>query len=282
VDENNIAVFMMIRFVVAFLVDQIFAVNILAQWLLYVEFTLHGSRDILRRRYGIAMIPLAVAVVLMILSIPIAFMSNAPFNRALVYAALVLISNLVLIFYIIAAYAVLFYERKRNRIPEYIRLTPTILCVLAGFVTRFLPAFFDHPVLPLFFALGLIFADYYLYRRLDSIDPKTGFFNRRYLPALIKFSRKNKLTGATVFRFKVQRGSDVLSSILKIWAPDQCKTVAMGDGEFLMISGPVKDSLSERFIELLTEQVKNRGIPMEAAYETDYDSAMDAIISRYV
>ena len=89
-------------------------------------------------------------------------------------------------------------------------------------------------------------------------------------------------TAATVSRFKVQRGSDVLSSILKIWAPDQCKTVAMGDGEFLMISGPVKDSLSERFIELLTEQVKNRGIPMEAAYETDYDSAMDAIISRYV
>ncbi len=31
VNENNIAVFMMIRFVVAFLVDQIFAVNILAR-----------------------------------------------------------------------------------------------------------------------------------------------------------------------------------------------------------------------------------------------------------
>ena len=40
-----------------------------------------------------------------------------------------------------------------------------ILCVLAGFVARFLPALFDHPVLPLFFALGLIFADHYLYRR---------------------------------------------------------------------------------------------------------------------
>lgn len=121
-----------------------------------------------------------------------------------------------------------------------------IICVLAGFVTKYLPALFDHPLL-------------------------WG-----------SSSQITICTGATVFRFKVQRGSDVLSSILKIWAPDQCKTIAMGDGEFLMISGPVKDSLSERFIELLTEQVKNRGIPMEATYETDYDSAMDAIISRYV
>lgn len=152
-------------------------------------------------------------------------------------------------------------------------------CIVAGCITHMF--YSDYPVLPLFFAPGLLFADYYMYRRLNNIDPKTGLFNRGYLQVLISLSKKQQLKGATVIRFQVQRGSEVMISILKAWKPEECKLIAMGDGLFLLVSGPVKDFIVERFISLITEQAKNEGLPVEADYETDREGAMDALLEKY-
>ena len=35
------------------------------------------------------------------------------------------------------------------------------------------------------YAVGLMFADYYMFRRLSYMDPDTGFFNERYLEVLL-------------------------------------------------------------------------------------------------
>ena len=39
--------------------------------------------------------------------------------------------------------------------------------------------------------------------------------------------------------------------ILKLWAPEMSKTITMGDGLFLMICDPVKDMVTNRFIQLV-------------------------------
>ncbi len=282
-DEENVFFLLMIRFLIAWVIEQIFCVTLLAQWLIYVEYTLHQSRDLIRRRYPAAMIPFIAASSMMIISLPIGFWRSAPFDSELVYALLILLSHAVFMFYIIAAYVVLFLEKKRNRLPAYIRLTPTSLCMIVGFTSNlFLPFIIaDYPVLPFFFALGLLFADYYMYRRLKYIDPHTGLFNRKYLPLLITVARKKELKGVTVIRFKVNRGSDVMASLLKSWEPDQCKTISMGDGVFLLAAEPLTDSLAERFISLLTEQVKNRGIPVEADFRTDREGPMHELLMKY-
>lgn len=278
-DEDNVGYLLLTRFVVAWVIDQIFAVTLLAQWLIYVEYTLHRSRDLIRRRYPAAMVMFFAAAGMMAVSLPVAFWHDAPFDRILVYIVLSIISHVILLLFIIAAYVVLYLEKKRNRIPEYIRLTPTTLCVITGFVVNlFLTEEFS--ILPFFFALGLLFADFYMYRRLKNIDPKTGLFNRRYLSVLKKTAAEQKLKGATFFRFKVKRGSDVMAEILKAWVPEPCRTVIMGDGLFLVVSAPIAGALSERFIFLVTEQAKNRGIPVEADSLTDRKEPMDKLLGR--
>lgn len=283
-DKDNVFILLLVRFLIAWVIEQIFCVTLLAQWLIYVEYTLHQSRDLIRRRYPVAMIPFLAASAMMIISLPIGFWRSAPFNSEHVYALLIVVSHSVFAFYLIAAYVVLYREKKRNRLPAYIRLTPTSLCMIVGFVSNLFLTFIieDYPVLPFCFALGLLFADYYMYRRLKYIDPHTGFYNRKYLPVLIAVSKKKELKGVSVIRFRVNRGSDVMAAILKSWRPDQCKIIKMEDGLFFLVSEALTDSLSDRFISLLSEQAKERGIPVSADFETDREGPMDELLRKYI
>ena len=282
INEDNLAFYGIIGFTVPFVLNQIFACMLLAQWLIYVEYTLHQSRDLIRRRYAVAMVPFIAAVIMMILSVPIAFWKNAPFNHEHVYTMLTIISHTILVLYIAAAYFILYLEKKRNRIPAYIRLTPTSVCMFAGYAAGMFTPLGAYPVLPFSFALGLLFADYYMYRRLRHIDPKTGFYNRKYLPVLIKFSKKNRLTGATVIRFRERDKNGALAAILKSWEPDLSKTIIMGDGVYLMVSEAVNNSVSDRFIDLVAQQAESRGIAVEADYETDREGLMGELLEKYV
>lgn len=267
------------------LVDLIFAITLLAQWLIYVEYTLHQSRDLIRRRYKAAFFVFVAGIALMVISIPVLFWWTAPFNNYLLYKILSIFSHIILFSFAIAVYVVWFRERKRNRIPAYIHLTPTMLCMIAGFTINLLleEVFIsDYSVLPLAYALGLLFADYYQYRRLSHIDPDTRLFNSSYLSAVITLAKKKKLTGATVIRFKVPRAIEKSSAILKSWEPELTKTINMGDGLFLLVSEPVKDIVADRFISLLSEQFKNEGIPVDISYETDRDAPLDEMLSKYL
>ena len=51
---------------------------------------------------------------------------------------------------------------------------------------------------------------------------------------------------------------------------------------FLMICDPVKDMVTNRFIQLFREQAVNEGIPVDISYETDTNAPLDQIISRYI
>lgn len=282
-DEDNVMPLLLTRFLIAWVVEQIFTVTLMAQWLIYVEYTLHQSRDLIRRRYTTAMIPFIAASSMMIISLPIGFCRTAPFDSSLVYTVLIILSHMVILFYLIAPYVVLFRERKRTRLPAYIRLTPTSLCMIVGIVSNLFLTFLiqDYPVLPFFFSLGLLFADYYMYRRLNYIDPDTGFNNRRFLPVLINHAKKKHLKGVTVIRIRVKRGSNTAAKLLKSWKPEQCRIITMGDGLFLIVSGALEDSVSERFIALVTKQLKNKGLPAEADYFTDHEGNVDAILRNY-
>ena len=55
----------------------------------------------------------------------------------------------------------------------------------------------------------------------------------------------------------------------------------MGAGLFLLVSEAVSDSVSERFLSLLTEQAKELGLSVEAGCETDPKAPVDKILTKY-
>lgn len=285
VGDNIDVFFVFIVYGIPRIFDMIFTVTLLAQWLIYVEYTLHQSRDRIRRRYPAVFAVFVAAALLLLINIATLLWRNAPFDRFVVYTVISAFTQIVLFLFVIAAYVILYREKKRNRVPAYIRLTPTTLCMIAGFATKLLLGntfISDYSFLPLFYALGLLFADYYMYRRLSTIDPKTGLYNRSYLSALIAFAKKKKLRGATVVLFRAPRANDLMAQIIKSWEPDLSKTINMGDGRFLLISEPARNNVVERFIFLISEQLKSEGIPVDASFETDRDAPLDEILRKYL
>ena len=57
------------------------------------------------------------------------------------------------------------------------RLAPTVLATIAGYLLYFLTRYH---LVPLGYAVGLMFMDYFLFRRLSYIDPESGFYNEKY------------------------------------------------------------------------------------------------------
>ncbi|MCR5092837.1 MAG: hypothetical protein K6B72_02585 [Lachnospiraceae bacterium] len=257
---------------------EIFTLVLVAQWLLFVEFTLHQSMDIIKRRYPRVSIPFFAAVALQIISILLLLPFNGTPEYSEVADLLNTISYLVMFFYIMASYIVLSRERGQNKIPQYIRVTPTVICMVAGIIIDwFLTEFRTQEI---GFAIGLLFADYFMFRRLSFIDPQTGFFIRKYLPELEKAASKKKIEGGTVFHFRAPEDSGKMAAIIRAWEPYSSRVVTMGDGMFLVIAEALKESLAETFISHVRKNAQEEGLQVEAGYEIWKEGPVPAEIRR--
>ncbi len=263
-DETNRFFWDMLAYICSLTV-KIVNLVIVVLWLLFVEYTLHKSMEIIHRRYPVVMIPFYVGVLFTVINAfgPLLIMIDVGFGFVL--DILRRLAFLIWGFYIFASYVVLFSEKKRKIVPEYIVVTPTVICAVFGLI--FYSAT-GYRVDSLGYALGLMFADYYMFRRLGYIDKKTGFYNEDYLKVISREAGKRKIFEATVVHFKAPEKTDKLAEILKFWKPEYSKIVIRKDGEFLVISETLKKRVSERFISLVNENCEKEGIVVESSYET--------------
>ncbi len=259
----SISLINILDFISNFFIDVI-PLTLVVHWLVFVEYTLHQSIDIIRRRYSHIIIPFYVGVAFTILSGILAIPEPETNFTASISALLYRLGLLIWCFYILASYVVLFTEYTRKRIPEYIRITPTVVSIVLGLIlTITTPYLVDATG----YAIGLMFADYYMFRRLGYIDQKTGFYNERYLPVLKKEAERRGFRDATVIRFKTEGNRDKLAGILRFWEPENCKIIVKDDGEFLVISKLQKTNLVERFIDLVRGNCESEGVEVETSFE---------------
>jgi hypothetical protein len=233
--------------------------------LLFVEYTLHQSLDTIRRRYPVVMIPFYFGVLITIIGIIVPIPESTPKMVMRAVGVLNKLNYLIWCFYVLASYMLLYNERKRKRIPQYIKLTPTVLSIVIGLIVS---AFSYYLLDALGYAVGLVFADYYMFRRLGYIDPRTDFFNEKYISVLEKEAKKKDIHYAMVIRFKTSGDREKWENILKSWEPEHCKVVSRNNGEYLVISEIKKRYIAERFIALVSEHCQREGIDLESSYET--------------
>jgi hypothetical protein len=234
-------------------------------WLLFVEYTLHQSLDIIRRRYPVAMIPFYVGVVIIIIGIVVPIPESTPIYVMRLVGVLNKLGLLIWCFYVFGSYYVLYNEKKRKLIPQYIKLTPTVISIVTGLI---IASFTYYLMDGLGYAIGLLFADYFMFRRLSYIDPETGFFNEKYIAVLEKEAKKKNIHYAMVIKFKTSGQKEKWAGILKSWEPDNCKIVSNSEGEYLVISEIHKRPIAERFIALVRDNCEKEGIELESSYET--------------
>lgn len=159
---------------------------------------------------------------------------------------------------------ILHKEKKRKKITEFIRFTPSVIAILAGMLLRTVTIY---AIEPLGYAVALLFADYYVFRRLSFVDSATGFYNEKYITLLEKEAEKSGIHDVTVMRFKTAGDRKKLARILRYWGPEFSRIVAKDNGEFLVISELHKKDIAERFMDLVREDCEKEGIEAESSYE---------------
>ncbi len=237
-------------------------------WLHFVEYTLHQSKDLIMRRYRYAMVPFYIAAGIKGLRILVPLLplpGELYIDGYYVIDILNKAASLIWIFYILTAHVIAHRERKRMAIPRYIRLVPTEVCIILGVGLNIL---LGYRTVSLGCAAGLMFADYFLFRRLSWIDKETGFYNESYLPVLKREAEKKNLKEITIIRFKALDDRDGFAGILRYWEPEHSKIVAKDNGEFLVLSNVLENAVIKRFISLVLEEAQNEGIHAEVDYET--------------
>ena len=228
------------------------------------EYTLHQSVDIIRRRYPVALIPFFVGVTISVLSVLGLMIDTIPSDFFVIVTFLNQFTAFIWAGYILASYVVLYREKKRNKIPEYIRLTPTVVAIILGYVLNFLT---QYRLVPLGYAVGLLLVDYFMFRRLSFLDQESGFYNEKYLAVLKREAKKQEIHGATVIRLQASENRQKLAEVLKFWKPENSKVIIRDNGEILVISRILKRNLAERFLYLVREHCEKEGLKPEASIE---------------
>ena len=248
---------------------------LVGQWLIFVEYSLHQSNDLIKRNYKYIMIPFWISVFLVACANIFYnefFLEMIPDDVRQTYAGVIdtvffsifIFAKAVAAFYYIFAYYLVLKEKKRVKIPNYIVISPTVVCFVIG---MYYNRGYLYRIQAVFFTLGLFLIWFFMFRRFDYMDPVTGFFNKKYLKILYRYFHKNAGAGCTVIRFFTKGDVKRLAEILKEWVPEDSKTVIMPDGKILVVLGSLKKGTVKRCMMLIKEQAD------EAELEIDMDSA---------
>ena len=249
---------------------------LVAQWLLFVDYTLHQSMDLIRRRYPIMRIPFFAAIIMELIYAIIALPQIVNDDLRIVMSVLTILEGAIMAIFSVASCIVLLRERRRTLVPRYIKLTPTIVC-FAVVIVIIAGHFRQLSMLSFFCALGMAFAYYFMFRRFSFLDQTTGFYTEKYLPVFYKTLQKKQLQGGTVIRFQVpEEQSKKAAEILKNWEPEGKQIITKGNGEFLILSDPLKNVITNRLIAFIDGQLKEQGIQAKASYVTKTDEPADS------
>lgn len=257
-----------ISYIIMFLcnwLSRLFILIIVVQWLLFVEFSLHQSRDVIRRRYPALLIPFAISVILSIVYFGMDIYSRFYKVTGMLWFDIGTIIDLlgtgVLLFYFVLVFRIVSREKKRKPMPRLVAIKPMAGLTLLGYIIMYL---FGYSCMTICFALGMIFQSKSLKRLLHTEDLETGFYNLGYLDTIKDYYIGHNIEGGTVIRFKTDGDGKKLSEILHNMEPDDSKTITLGQGDFLLISETQPESIIKWYISLVMDEAKKNGIEVKA------------------
>jgi hypothetical protein len=252
---------------------------LVGQWLLFVEYSLHQSNDVIKRDYKYIMIPFWIAVAFIACSrlfyngffigmLPEQYQETYGNIGWYITTILKWIAKGIMAFYYIFAYYLVLKEKKRVKIPNYVVITPTVICFVFGM-------YFDRNYLSrvqsIFFTVGLFLIWFFIFRRFAFMDPETGFFTEKYLKVLYHYYDQDKDKGCSIISFTPRGDSLKMASILKEWIPEDSSTVRLNNGKFLVVSEALDRSMANRYMSLITEDAGEEGIEVETSFASRTD-----------
>ncbi len=274
-----------ISYIIMFLckwLSRLLILVIVVQWLLFVEFSLHQSRDVIRRRYPALLIPFVIVIILSIVNFGMDTYSRFYKVTSMLWFDIGTIIDLlgtgVLLFYFVLVFRIVSREKKRKPMPRLVAIKPMAGLALIGYIIMFL---FGYSCMTICFAFGMIFQSKSLKRLLRKEDSETGFYNLGYLDTIKDYYIGHNIEGGTVIRFKTDDDGKKLSEILHNMEPDDSKMITMGHGTFLVISETQPESIIKWYTSLVLNEAENADIEVKSDYHNRTNESVEEFFTQF-
>ncbi len=229
------------------------------QWLLYVDYKLHGSRDRLLRHFWGYYIPIQIFVIILILNlftgIVFTITDDMRYTPTIVYW----IMEIMEYFYILLSGINIYINKKRTGKNRFFRFNPVILPILIG--TLF-TIFTKYSASSLGVAVGLTFLYFSLIDTWKYEDSQTGFYNKAYLDHILELKSSGRYSFNSIITFEAGGDALAFSRILNDELPKDSEIISVGSGRFLFLT----ESENRSTLEALSALVRESAEEYDAAH----------------
>ena len=237
-------------------VNEMLYIMIIFQWLVCVDYCLYRSKDHLKMRYRFAAIPVLLVVILQIVhDLVILEIIHVPIKGDNDDLYFFIVKMAIELFYVMMAVNMVIKYEKVKREPRFLRISAFIIPFILGALFRN----YDAPLL----AYGVIITYAQIRRRNKFFNYKLGFYKDGYLDYLSKSWDKKGIKDSSALIISAAGHEEELAQILRdIEVPD-CFIISMDNGNFLMISGVVRESAVRLTNQMLRDEAMEAREPFE-------------------
>ena len=235
-------------------IGEILAAWAIIEWNLFVEYAIFRSSDYEAKKsrlfkiYGIAVACGFVIVYLL----AVRFL-GAGLNLISFLGVFMFVFFAIGIYFMIRSVVVVRLSKKTRQAPSFLRLDGFIIPIALTYLLSFLSIILQEwDARSLGIAIAVVLTWRSVTNRYKYVDPYTGFFNRNFLQSMNEYMEKSGYPNGIGVFFNAPGTGDRLVPVLDSFKPADSEIFSFGDGEFLLMAGPQKESV----IKLLINGVK--------------------------
>lgn len=240
---------------------EFFALLIIIYWNMYVDYCTYKSYDHVRKKLKKTL--LLVSVVSAVFTLIYMIVVALPFPDSMIIGVMttfVIVSFGIQLLYVINAVWIVWSARKRRKPPTFLRLDLFLIPIAVGFIMYLFNITLGiHDVRNLCYAVAVLLTFLTLMRRGRYVDPATGFYNRTFLSSMNEYMEKNGYPNSIGVYFKAPESEGKLIPILDSLKPSDAEIFSFGKDEYLLMSGPQKESVIRLLIKSVNLKAAEEG-----------------------
>lgn len=230
--------------------DELSATFVLAVFVFYAEYRIHGSRErLLRYRYILAL-PALVVAAFTIINLFTGWMITVDENMLLHYTPLYFILEAVEYLYgLMPLVDEILYTGRFGKL-HFFSVIPVVVPVT---VASLFTVVSDYSLSPLGFSVGvlLLFLSYASKWRFD--DHESGLYNRHFLKFILELALAGKIEYKNVIIFQTDHASKAFFDILKTELPREGELIRTDKNTVMLFSGNSTPSALSVFSSLVQD-----------------------------
>ena len=226
---------------------------IVCEWILFMDYMLHGSVEYLYRTYKKIFMPVLVLAIIIVTNPITKLVFSVGEDMSVVKHMGYHVTELVEIAYFLVPLYIVIVNAKKGEIPVLTHLNAIMLPIVSG---ELADIFVEVHLTPMEMTISLVFLYCSMIVRWRFEDKKSSFQNKEYLAYLEERMAVGKLDFRSIMLFEDKQNSTALLGILEDEKPESGDMIRLDDSRVLFCTDKIEKSAQKHFVNMITADVE--------------------------